>query len=68
MQLSVVRYRNGVDSYFNVITAQNAFLSGRQAELQLELQQLVATVTLVDNHGTRVPAESAAADARFRTR
>jgi outer membrane protein TolC len=26
VQLSVVRYQNGLDSYVNVITAQNAFL------------------------------------------
>ena len=51
VQLSVVRYRNGVDSYVNVITAQNAFLSSRQAELQLELRQLVASVTLINNLG-----------------
>ena len=51
VRLSVVRYRNGVDSYVNVITAQNAFLSSRQAELQLELRQLVASVTLINNLG-----------------
>ena len=51
VQLSVVRYRNGVDSYVNVITAQNAFLTSRQAELQLELRQLVASVTLINNLG-----------------
>jgi NodT family efflux transporter outer membrane factor (OMF) lipoprotein len=51
VQLSVVRYRNGVDSYVNVITAQNAFLGSRQAELQLELRQLVASVTLINNLG-----------------
>ncbi len=51
VELSVVRYRNGVDSYVNVITAQNAFLGSRQAELQVELRQLVASVSLIDNLG-----------------
>ena len=51
VELSVVRYRNGVDSYVNVITAQNAFLNSRQAELQVELRRLVASVSLVNNLG-----------------
>jgi NodT family efflux transporter outer membrane factor (OMF) lipoprotein len=51
VQLSVVRYRNGVDSYVNVITAQNSFLGSRQAELQVELRRLVASVTLINNLG-----------------
>ena len=51
VELSVVRYHNGVDSYINVITAQNTFLSSRQAELQIELRQLVASVSLINNLG-----------------
>jgi NodT family efflux transporter outer membrane factor (OMF) lipoprotein len=49
--LSVVRYRNGVDSYVNVITAQNAFLNAREAEAQVELKQLIASVNLINNMG-----------------
>ncbi|HEX4241407.1 MAG TPA: efflux transporter outer membrane subunit [Steroidobacteraceae bacterium] len=49
--LSVVRYRTGVDSYVNVITAQNAFLSAREAEAQIELKQLTASVNLINNLG-----------------
>jgi NodT family efflux transporter outer membrane factor (OMF) lipoprotein len=51
VQLSVVRYQNGVDSYVNVITAQNTFLTSRLAELQVELRQITATLALVDNLG-----------------
>lgn len=51
VELSVVRYHNGVDSYINVITAQNTFLGSRQAELQIELRQLVASVSLINNLG-----------------
>jgi outer membrane protein TolC len=51
VELSVVRYRNGVDSYVNVITAQNAFLSAREAEVQVQLRQLTASVNLINNLG-----------------
>ncbi len=51
VELSVVRYQNGLDSYVNVITAQNAFLQNRLAELQVQLRQLTATVQLVNNLG-----------------
>jgi outer membrane protein TolC len=51
VQLSVVRYQNGVDSYVNVITAQNTFLTNRLAELQVQLRQLAASVSLVNNLG-----------------
>jgi NodT family efflux transporter outer membrane factor (OMF) lipoprotein len=51
VQLSVVRYQNGVDSYVNVITAQNTFLTNRLAELQVQLRQITSTLSLVDNLG-----------------
>jgi len=51
VELSVVRYQNGLDSYVNVITAQNAFLGNRLAELQIQLRQLTASVALVNNLG-----------------
>ena len=51
VELSVVRYRNGVDSYVNVITAQNTFLTNREAELQVQLKQLTASVNLINNLG-----------------
>jgi NodT family efflux transporter outer membrane factor (OMF) lipoprotein len=51
VRLSVIRYQNGVDSYVNVITAQNTFLTNRLAELQVQLRQITATISLVDNVG-----------------
>jgi NodT family efflux transporter outer membrane factor (OMF) lipoprotein len=51
VQLSVVRFRNGVDSYVNVITAENAFLTAREAELQVKLRQLTASVSLINDLG-----------------
>jgi NodT family efflux transporter outer membrane factor (OMF) lipoprotein len=51
VELSAVRYKNGLDSYVNVITAQNAFLQNRIAELQVQLRQVVATVQLINNLG-----------------
>jgi NodT family efflux transporter outer membrane factor (OMF) lipoprotein len=51
VQLSVVRFRNGVDSYVNVITAENTFLTAREAELQVKLRQLTASVGLINDLG-----------------
>jgi NodT family efflux transporter outer membrane factor (OMF) lipoprotein len=51
VELTVVLFRNGVDSYVNVISAQNAFLSARETELQVELKQLIASVTLINDLG-----------------
>ena len=51
VRLSVVRYQNGLDSYVNVITAQNIFLTSRLAELQVQLRQVTASVALVSNLG-----------------
>jgi NodT family efflux transporter outer membrane factor (OMF) lipoprotein len=51
VSLSVTRYRNGIDSYVNVITAQNAFLTAREAELQVQIRQLTASVNLINNLG-----------------
>lgn len=49
--LSVIRYQNGVDSYVNVITAQNTFLTSRLAELQVQLRQVTSSIALVNNLG-----------------
>ena len=51
VELSLVRYRNGVDSYVNLITAENAFLSARETELQVRLRQLTASVSLINDLG-----------------
>jgi NodT family efflux transporter outer membrane factor (OMF) lipoprotein len=51
VQLSVTRYQNGLDSYVNVITAQNTFLSNRLGELQVQLRQVTVSIALVNNLG-----------------
>jgi hypothetical protein len=51
VQLSVVRYQDGLDSYVNVITAQNTFLTNRLAELEVQLRQVTASIALVNNLG-----------------
>jgi NodT family efflux transporter outer membrane factor (OMF) lipoprotein len=51
VQLSVTRYQNGLDSYVNVITAQNTFLNNRLGELQVQLRQVTASLALVNNLG-----------------
>lgn len=51
VELSVTRYKAGIDSYVNVITAQNAFLTARLAELQVQLRQVTASIALVNNVG-----------------
>jgi NodT family efflux transporter outer membrane factor (OMF) lipoprotein len=51
VRLSVTRYKQGLDSYVNVITAQNAFLVSRQGELTVQLRALTASVGLVKNLG-----------------
>jgi len=51
VQLTFVLFKSGVDSYVNVITAQNAYLSSRESELQVQLKQLAASVNLIDNLG-----------------
>jgi hypothetical protein len=51
VELTIVLYRNGVDGYAAVIVAQNAFLSGRETELQIQLRELTASVTLINDLG-----------------
>lgn len=51
VKLSVTRYQNGLDSYVNVITAQNTFLTNRLGELQVQLRQVTASIALVNNLG-----------------
>jgi outer membrane protein TolC len=47
LDLSLVRYRGGVDSYLNVITAQNTVLTSRETEVQIQLRQMSASVGLI---------------------
>jgi len=51
LELTMNRYHNGLDSYVNVITAQNTLLTNREAELQAELRRVTASVNLIVNLG-----------------
>ncbi len=51
VELTVMLFRNGVDSYVNVITAQNAFLAARETELAVQFKQLSASVSLINDLG-----------------
>jgi NodT family efflux transporter outer membrane factor (OMF) lipoprotein len=51
VELTIVLYRNGVDSYANVIVAQNSFLIARETELQIQLRELTASVNLINDLG-----------------
>ncbi len=47
LDLSLTRYKGGVDSYLNVITAQTTLLTNRETELQIQLRQMTASVSLI---------------------
>jgi len=47
LDLSLTRFRTGVDSYLNVITAQNAVLSNRETQVATQLRQMTASVSLI---------------------
>jgi outer membrane protein TolC len=45
------RYKLGIDSYLNVIVAQATYLSNRQTLVNLQVQQMTASVQLVEAVG-----------------
>jgi outer membrane protein TolC len=47
LALSTNRYRGGVSTYLEVITAQSAALSNQRAALNLQMRQLTASVLLI---------------------
>lgn len=51
LQIATSRYRAGVDPYLNVITAQAALLSSRQTAVALRMQQMTASVQLIEALG-----------------
>ncbi|PWU10846.1 MAG: RND transporter [Verrucomicrobia bacterium] len=51
LDLANARYKLGIDSYLNVITAQAVYLNNRQTLVNLRSQQMVASVHLVQNVG-----------------
>jgi NodT family efflux transporter outer membrane factor (OMF) lipoprotein len=47
LDLALIRYKTGVDSYLNVITAQNSLLSNRESQVQAQLRALTSSVGLI---------------------
>jgi NodT family efflux transporter outer membrane factor (OMF) lipoprotein len=49
--LALERYRQGIDSYLNVITAEVSLLSNQQTDVNIRLQQMTSAVQLVMDLG-----------------
>ncbi len=47
LDLATIRYKTGVDSYLNVITAENSLLNNRESQVSSELRLMSASVSLV---------------------
>jgi NodT family efflux transporter outer membrane factor (OMF) lipoprotein len=47
LDLAVERYRLGINSYLNVITAQESLLSNQQTAVSIHMQEMTASVQLV---------------------
>lgn len=51
LNLATYRYKLGIDSYLNVITAQTTFLNNRQTLVNLYTQQMMDAVLLIEDLG-----------------
>ena len=47
LSLSIERYKSGIDSYLNVITAQTTLLSNQRTAVNLQMGQMTASVQLI---------------------
>jgi NodT family efflux transporter outer membrane factor (OMF) lipoprotein len=47
LDLALIRFKAGVDSYLNVITAQNSLLTNRESQVAAELRRYTSSVSLV---------------------
>ncbi|HEV8133695.1 MAG TPA: TolC family protein, partial [Pyrinomonadaceae bacterium] len=47
LMLSTTRYKSGIDSYLNVITAQTTLLDNQRALVNLHMDQMTASVELI---------------------
>jgi outer membrane protein TolC len=47
LELASDRYKAGIDSYLNVITAQTTLLTNQRTEVNLQMQQMTASVELI---------------------
>jgi outer membrane protein TolC len=64
--LSLIRYKTGVNTYLNVFTAQTSLLSNQQTAITLQVQQMTSSVQLVEALGggwdtSQLPSEKAVA-------
>jgi len=53
LKLATDRYELGIDPYLNVITAQTALLSNQEAAVNIRVQQMTASVGLIEALGGR---------------
>jgi outer membrane protein TolC len=51
LNLANERYKLGIDSYLNVITAQTTLLSNQRTALNLRMEQMTASVALINALG-----------------
>jgi NodT family efflux transporter outer membrane factor (OMF) lipoprotein len=51
LKIATDRYKLGIDPYLNVITAQTTLLSNKQTDVDLRIQQMTASVQLVEALG-----------------
>jgi NodT family efflux transporter outer membrane factor (OMF) lipoprotein len=51
LKIATDRYRLGIDPYLNVITAQTTLFSNQQTDVNLRIQQITASVQLVEAIG-----------------
>ena len=63
LKIATDRYRLGIDPYLNVITAQTTLLSNQQTDVNLRIQQMTASVQLIEALGggwdaSRIPTPS----------
>ena len=66
LDVATDRYRLGIDPYLNVITAQTALLTDQQTLINLQMQQITASVELIEALGggwtrTQIPSVAAIA-------
>jgi len=47
LTLADVRYKSGIEIYLDVITAQTTLLNNQRTALNLQMQQLTASVQLI---------------------
>jgi NodT family efflux transporter outer membrane factor (OMF) lipoprotein len=51
LQLELERYKTGIDPYIDVVTAQTTLLANRQSLATLQVQQMTASVQLIESLG-----------------